>query len=82
MQSLNQPYVYTEVLINYLQMQALVIYAAKDTLSQARASSNLNQLNAISAFKLGQSEPPTRPTFCLNQTTKRSAAVRRRRPIK
>ena len=46
-------------------MQASVVYAAEDTLSQARASSNLDQLNAVSAFKLGQSELSTGPTFYL-----------------
>ena len=33
MRSLDRPYVYTEVLINCLRIQASVIYAAKDTLS-------------------------------------------------
>ena len=65
MRSLDQPYVYTEVLTNCLRMQALVVHAAKDTLSQARALLNLNQLNAVSAFKLGQLELSTGPTFYL-----------------
>ena len=56
--------------------------AVEDTLSQARASSNLDQLNAVSAFKSGQSEPSTRPTFYLNRTTKQSVAAHRRRPIR
>ena len=43
-----------------------VVHAAEDTLSQARASLNLDQLNAVSAFKTGQSEPSTGPTFYLN----------------
>ena len=37
MRSLDRPYIYTEVLINCLRMQASVVYAAEDTLSQARA---------------------------------------------
>ena len=45
---------------------ALIVRAAEDTLSQARASSNLNQLNAVSAFKSGQSELSTGPTFYPN----------------
>jgi len=63
-------------------MQSLSLHAAEDTLSQARASSNLDQLNAVSAFKSGQSEPSTGPTFYLNRTTERSVAARRRRPIR
>ena len=82
MRSLDRPYVYTEVLINCLRMQASVVYAAEDTLSQARASSNLDQLNAVSAFELGQPEPSTGPTFYLNRTTERSVAARRRRPVR
>ena len=66
MRSLDRPYVYTEVLINCLRMQASVVHAAEDTLSQARALLNLDQLNAVSAFKLGQSELSTGPTFYLN----------------
>jgi hypothetical protein len=34
--------------------KALAVYAAEDTLSQARALSNPNQLDAVSVFKLGQ----------------------------
>ena len=56
--------------------RASVIHAAEDTLSQARASSNLNQLNAVSAFKSGQLELLTGPTFYLNQTTKRLVIAR------
>ena len=82
MRSLNRPYVYTEVLINCLRIQASVVYAAEDTLNQARALLNLNQLNAVSAFKSGQSEPSTGPTFYPNQTTERSIAAGRRRPVR
>ena len=66
MRSLDRLYVYTEVLINCLRMQALVVYAAEDALSQARALLNLDQLNVVSAFKLRQSELSTGPTFYPN----------------
>ena len=33
MRSLDRPYVYTEVLINYLRIQASVVHAVEDTLS-------------------------------------------------
>jgi hypothetical protein len=33
--------------------EASIVRAAEDALSQARALSNLNQLNAVSALKLG-----------------------------
>jgi len=62
--------------------KALVVHAAEDTLSQARASSSLNQLNAVLAFRLEQSEPLTGPTFYLNRTTERSVTARRRRLIR
>jgi hypothetical protein len=62
--------------------KASVVHAAEDALSQARASSNLDQLNAVSALKSGQSEPSTGPTFYPNRTTERSVAARRRRPIR
>ena len=52
-------------------MQASVVHAAEDTLSQARASSNPDQLNAVSAFNSGQSELSTGPTFYPNRTTER-----------
>ena len=60
--------------------KASVVHAVEDTLSQARASSNPDQLNAVS--KSGQSEPSTGPTFCLNRTTERSVAAHRRRPVR
>ena len=82
MLSPDRPYVYTEVLTEHLRMQASVVHAAEDTLSQARASSNLNQLNVVSAFKSGQSELSTGPTFYLNRTTERSVTARRRQPIR
>ena len=82
MQSLNRMNVYTEVLISRLRIQASVIQAAKDALGQARASPNLNQLNAVSAFKSGQLELLTGPTFYLNQTTEQLVAARHRRPVR
>jgi hypothetical protein len=59
-----------------------VVRIVEDTLSQARTSSSLDQLNAVSAFKLGQSEHSIGPTFYPNRTTERSVAARRRRPIR
>ena len=77
MRSFDRTYAYTEASINCLR-KASVVRAADNTLSQARASVKSGQLNAISAFKLGQSEPSTGPTFYLNRTTERSVAARRR----
>src|SRR6266702_5307780 len=81
MQSFDRTYAYTEASINCLR-KASVVCAADNTLSQARASVKSSQLNAISAFKLGQSEPSTGSTFYLNRTTERSVAACYRQPIR
>ena len=79
MLSPNRPYVYIEVLTNYIRIQALVVYAVEETL---RALLNLNQLNAVSTFKSGQLELLTGQTFYPNRTTERLVAARRRRLIR
>ena len=88
MQSLDQLYIYTEVLINCLRMQASVVRAAEDTLSQAGASANLDQSDAISIFKTDQPELQSgRPnTLFERQSTVRCRSqvesVTRRSPIR
>jgi hypothetical protein len=82
MRSLDRPHVYTEVSNNRLQMQSLSRTCSRRHLKSNQGLSNLNQLNAVSAFKSGQSELSTGPTFYPNRTTERLAAARRRRPTR
>ena len=56
--------------------------AVEDALSQAKALPNLNQLNAVSRFKLGQLGSLTRLTFYPNQMTEQLVIARCRRPIR